>query len=135
MMKKRIKFITPTAIILVAALTMMSAMPTDHAITHEDGMTVINTTSIAKSVKGYTGATPLKIYIKGKKIVKIEALKNQETPKFFSLVKRQLLDKWNGKTVKEASKMKVDGVTGATFSSNAVIKNVEMGLEYYKKNK
>jgi electron transport complex protein RnfG len=31
--------------------------------------------------------------------------------------------------------MKVDGVTGATFSSDAVIKNVQLGLEYYQKNK
>ena len=68
-------------------------------------------------------------------MVKIEALKNQETPKYFVKVKKQLLDQWNDKKVSEAAKMKVDGVTGATFSSDAVIKNVQLGLEYYQKNK
>ena len=31
--------------------------------------------------------------------------------------------------------MKVDGVTGATLSSNAVIKNVELALDYYQQHK
>ena len=31
--------------------------------------------------------------------------------------------------------MKVDGVTGATMSSDAVKENVKRGLEYYQKNK
>jgi len=31
--------------------------------------------------------------------------------------------------------MKVDGVTGATFSSDAVIENVRLGLDYYQKHK
>jgi electron transport complex protein RnfG len=29
----------------------------------------------------------------------------------------------------------VDGVTGATYSSKAVIKNVKAGLEYYQNHK
>ena len=41
----------------------------------------------------------------------------------------------NGKTVKEAQQMQVDGVTGATFSSHAVKENVKRGLEYYQKHK
>jgi uncharacterized protein with FMN-binding domain len=31
--------------------------------------------------------------------------------------------------------MDVDGVSGATFSSKALIKNVQMGLKYYKAHK
>ena len=38
-------------------------------------------------------------------------------------------------TVSKAMKAQVDGVTGATLSSDAVKKNVVKGLEYYKKNK
>ena len=49
-------------------------------------------------------------------------------------MKKNLLDKWNGKKVKEAKSMKVDAVTGATYSSNAVIENVKLGLEYYSKH-
>lgn len=122
--------------LLALAVTLQSALPKgDDVITKEDGMTVVNTTELGKDVIGYVATTPLKIYIQKNKVVKIEALKNQETPKYFIKVKKQLLDKWNGKKVSEAAKMKVDGVTGATFSSDAVIKNVQLGLEYYQKNK
>ena len=124
-----------TAALLFAAITMMSAMPADQVITKEDGMDVVNTTTLGQKVAGYIGATPLKIYIKGNKVVKVVALKNQETPKYFAKVKKQLLNSWNGKKVKAASKMKVDAITGATFSSKAVIKNVQLGLDYYQKNK
>lgn len=124
-----------TAALLFAAITMMSAMPADQVITKEDGMDVVNTTTLGQKVTGYIGATPLKIYIKGNKVVKVVALKNQETPKYFAKVKKKLLDSWNGKKVKAASKMKVDAITGATFSSKAVIKNVQLGLDYYQKNK
>ncbi|MFC2384267.1 MAG: FMN-binding protein [Hoylesella saccharolytica] len=35
----------------------------------------------------------------------------------------------------KASQIQPDAVTGATFSSDALIKNVHTGLEYYKKHK
>lgn len=131
------KKITLGGLALIAlAATLQSALPKgDDIITKEDGMTVVNTTELGKDVVGYVATTPLKIYIQKNKVVKVEALKNQETPKYFVKVKKQLLDKWNDKKVSEAAKMKVDGVTGATFSSDAVIKNVQLGLEYYQKNK
>ncbi len=135
-MKQRIfKCLGGTALLaLTVALT--SAMPQkDDVMTKEDGMYVVNTTTLGKQYQGYVDTTPLKIYIKKDKIVKIEALKNQETPKYFAKVKKQLLGKWDGLKVKDAQKLKVDGVTGATFSSDAVIGNVKAGLEYYKKNK
>ena len=100
-----------------------------------DGTYVVNTTTLASGVKGYRSTTPLKIYIKNDKVERVEAIKNQETPKYFARVKEQVLPKWNGKTVKKAVKMKVDGVTGATMSSDAVKENVKKGLEYYQKNK
>jgi uncharacterized protein with FMN-binding domain len=86
-------------------------------------------------VTGYVSTTPLKIYVKKNKVVKIEALKNQETPKYFIKVKKGLLDKWNGLKVNDAQKLQVDGITGATFSSDAVKENVKLGLDYYKKHK
>jgi len=119
--------------LMVVALMLMSWMA-DDTMTKENGMTVINTTTLGKDVQGFLGTTPLKIYIQKNKVVKIEALKNQETPKYFVKVKKNLLDKWNGKKVKEAKNMKVDAVTGATYSSNAVIENVKLGLEYYSKH-
>ena len=34
-----------------------------------------------------------------------------------------------GKTVKEASEVKLDAVSGATYSSKAVIENIRLGLK------
>ena len=119
--------------LMVVTLTLMS-WKADDTMTKENGMTVINTTTLGKDVQGFLGATPLKIYIQKNKVVKIEAMKNQETPKYFLKVKKHLLDKWNGMKVKDAKKMKVDAVTGATYSSKAVIENVQLGLDYYSKH-
>lgn len=102
-------------------------------ISKVDGMTVINTSSLADDVEGYAGPTPLKIFIKKDKIEKIEPLRNLETPKYFALIKRDLLGKWNGLAVKKASQQQVDVITGATYSSEAVIENVRRGLDYYTK--
>ena len=104
-------------------------------MTKVDGATVINTTTLADDVEGYAGPTPLKIYIKKDKIEKIEPLKNIETPKYWALIKRDLLNKWNGLTAKKAATQQVDVVTGATYSSEAVIENVRRGLDYYNKKK
>ena len=120
---------------LACAMTVQAVKQGDGAMTKMgDGTVVVNTTSLCQ-VKGYRSTTPLKIFIKNDKIDHIEALKNQETPKYFKLVKDQILQAWNGKTVKKAVKQKVDGVTGATMSSDAVKENVKRGLKYYKKHK
>ncbi len=132
-MKRNTFFKSATA--LIFGVLMMSAMPGDEPLTRNGKQYIINTTTISKGVKGYLGNTPLKIYITNNKIDKIEALPNKETPKYFLKVKNQMLDKWNGMTVTKALTADVDGVTGATFSSDAVKKNVKLGLEYYKAHK
>ena len=107
----------------------------DGVITKENGMTVVNTTTLSKNVIGYVGTTPLKIYIQKDKIVRVEMLKNQETPKYNAMIKRKLIPAWNDMKIKDAEKQNVDGVTGATITSDAVKKNVQLGLDYYKKHK
>ena len=134
MKKTQIKALSICSLIAVS-LTLLSAGANDDTITKENDMFVVNTTTIGKNIEGYNGPTPLKIYIKKNKVVKIEALKNAETPKYYAKVKKALLEKWNGLKVKEASQLKVDAVTGATYSSEAVMKNVRLGLEYYKSHK
>lgn len=129
------KIIFSLTMCMALVVLLMSAKKDDGVITKENGMYVVNTATLAADVDGYIGATPLKIYIRNNKIEKIEALPNKETPKYFAKIKKQLLDKWNGKTVKEALKAQVDGVTGATLSSDAVKENVKRGLEYYQKHK
>ena len=101
--------------------------------TLDDGRVVINTTYLAKDVKGFGGAVPLEIYFKKGKVQQVKALHNSETPEFFQEAS-ELLNRWNGKTTEQALAMKVDGVTGATYSSNAIIGNMKAGLQYAAKN-
>jgi uncharacterized protein with FMN-binding domain len=132
MMKKRYMMLGLT---MMMALTMQSFIANDDTMTKENGVFVINTTNLAKDVEGYNGPTPLKIYIKKNKVERIEFLKSMETPKYYAKVKKALMDKWNGLKVKDAMTQQVDVVTGATYSSEAVIKNVQAGLDYYQNNK
>ena len=92
-----------------------------------DGTYVVNTTTIAKDVNGYNGATPVEIYIKNDVITKVVPLKNEETPRFFDRVKQEMISKY--------SNISVNKLTGATYSSKAVQENVQRGLDYYKKHK
>ena len=92
---------------MATALTMQSFIANDDTMTKENGMFVINTTSLAKDVEGYNGPTPLKIYIKKNKVERIEFLKSLETPKYYAKVKKALMDKWNGLKVKDAQKHQV----------------------------
>ena len=115
-------------------LALLSAMPADNSITHEGDTVVVNTRTIAKAVEGYNGNTPVKIFIKKDKIVKVEAQKNNETPQYFARAKA-VLKKFEGKDVSKVKSLKVDGVTGATLSSDALIQNVKKGVAYYQENK
>lgn len=127
---KKIAF---TAVAALLLLTSGMAVG-DSVIVKEGATTVVNTTTLTKGVRGFRGPTPVKIYIKGNKIQKIEPLQNQETPKFFARAKT-ILAKFEGKSVSKAAKLKVDAKTGATFSTKALIKNVQEGAKYYKAHK
>ncbi|SEN35579.1 FMN-binding domain-containing protein [Prevotella sp. ne3005] len=129
-MNKKYQFL-----LLAVALCLQSFMVGDDTMTKEDGVYVINTTEIGKDIEGYQATTPLKVYIKKDKVEKIEFLKSQETPKYYAKVKKALLNTWDGKKVKDAKALKVDAVTGATFSSDAVIENVRLALDYYQNHK
>lgn len=99
-----------------------------------DGAIVVNTRLLAKDVQGYGGAVPLRIHIdKGGVVDSIEAEPNAESPDFFNHAS-SLFGKWQGKTVDEAVAEEVDAVTGATFSSRAIIANVQRGLAYAKRH-
>lgn len=123
------------AVLAIIAIVFICATTGDKVMTKEKGVYIVNTTTLTEDVIGYNGTTPLKVYIKDDKIQKVEALPNEETPRFFEMVKSGLLNKWNGMTVAKAATAEVDGVTGATYSSNAVKENVKRGVEYYQKHK
>ena len=114
-----------------------SAAPTannDTLTVMPDGAIVVNTRLLAKDVQGYGGQVPLRIHIdKGGVVDSIEAEPNAESPDFFNHAS-SLFGQWQGKTVDEAMAEEVDAVTGATFSSRAIIANVQRGLAYAKRH-
>ena len=130
-MKKSIIII---CLLAVAAVCVAWFVKDDGVMTKQGSTYVIDTKPLTKKVIGYAGATPLRIHISKDKIVKIETQPNEETPQYFKRA-ATLLKKYEGKTVKQAQSMHVDAVTGATYSSKALLKNVETGLEYYQKHK
>ena len=97
-----------------------------------DGAFVVNTKPLAKDVQGYGGPVPLKIHIKDGRVAAVEAEPNAESPDFFNRAK-ELLNHWQGKEVDEALAEEVDAMSGATFSSRAIIANMQRGLAYAQK--
>lgn len=108
------------------------AQGSDTLSVQPDGTFVVNTRVLAKDVQGYGGPVPLKIHIdKDGRLTAIEAEPNAESPSFFDRAK-ELFSRWQGKTIDEAMAEDVDAVSGATFSSKAIIRNVQRGLAYAK---
>lgn len=96
-----------------------------------DGILTINTTEIGKNIIGYGGPTPVEITIEDGRILKVKPLSNRETPEFYGAVlNSDMLDKLKGMTLQEAADAKMDAVSGATYSSNAIIENVKEGINY-----
>ncbi|MBE6249304.1 MAG: FMN-binding protein [Prevotella sp.] len=123
--------------ILIAMLLLcgLAAQADDVMKKEKDGTYVVNTTTLAQDVEGYNGPTPVEIYIKKNKIVKVVLLKSQETPKYNARIKKQMLPAYEGQKVSKNKYAEVDALTGATFTSDAVKENVKRGLEYYWKHK
>lgn len=124
----------------IFSLTLISALclafaPEEPVMSEKDGMILVNTTTLCAKYDGYNGPTPLVIYLKDKKVVKVEALPNRETPQYFLLLEdEKFFSRWNGLTASEAAELEVDTVSGATWSSDAIIHNVRKGLIYYLEN-
>ena len=108
-----------------------TALKNDTLEVTPDGAFVVNTKPLAKDVQGYGGPVPLKIHIKDGRVAAVEAEPNAESPDFFNRAK-ELLNHWQGKSVDEAMREEVDAVSGATFSSRAIIANMQRGLAYAK---
>ncbi len=118
--------------LLIAAI---AAMPVEAKTKKKSSRTtsktqVIFTGDIASKVYGYNGKTPVNIHVKGNKIERIEVLPNEETPQYLKRAVAKVLPQFEGKTLSEAKKVHADVATGATYTSEALIKNIQMGLEH-----
>lgn len=80
--------------------------------------------------KGFNDVIPMEITIEDGKIAEIKILDNQETPPFLAKVTdAKLVEKFYGLTPQEAIDLEIDAVSGATYSSNAIIKSVKRTME------
>ena len=130
-MKKTI--IIAAIMLLVAGTTSLDARTKKKATSKKAATSqVIYTGDIANKVIGYNGTTPLNITVKNGVIENIEVLPNQESPGYLKRAKDKVLPQYIGKTVAEAKKLKPDIATGATYTSEALIKNIQMGLDKAK---
>lgn len=97
--------------------------------TGEELGTVVNTALYAKDVTGFAGATPLYLFLTPSHVVKaIAAAENEESPDFFKEASEGIYGQIIGLSDKQVETKQVDAVTGATYSSNAIIKNVKLTL-------
>ena len=101
----------------------------------EDGSVQLNTTELGKDIVGYGGIVPLEITLQDGRVKSIRALANSESPDFFTEASA-LLTKWNGKTIEDAQKMKVDAVSGADEHRNLFGRFLRERLgRYFAENK
>ena len=129
------KYILSFALLLCAVT--VSAQDSEVMKKNSDGTVVVNTTTLC-SERGYRDCTPLNVYFKKDKIVKVETLRNKESKNYFVKVTQNLIPLYDGLKISKAkkqTKLMIDGCTGATLSTNAVQKNIASAIEYYEKNK
>ena len=130
-MKKTI--IVAVIMLLIAGTASLDARTKKGAKSKKANTTqVIYTGDIASKVIGYNGTTPLNITVKNGVIENIEVLPNQESPAYLKRAKDKVLPQYIGKTVAEAKNLKPDIATGATYTSKALIQNIQMGLDKAK---
>ena len=98
------------------------------------GDTTLYTEEFCKDIIGFNGDIPLEINMVDGKIASINILDNEETPRFLIKVENAgLIEKFYGLTPKEAIDLDIDAVSGATYSSNAIIKSVKTRMAIYEK--
>lgn len=96
--------------------------------------TTIYTEEFCKDIIGFNGVIPLEINMTEGKIASINILANDETPGFLrKVVNSGMIEKFYGLTPKEAVDLEIDAVSGATYSSTAIIKSVKRTMEVYEK--
>ena len=113
---------------LVSAMLVSSSCGAGKASKGPDTLK-INTTDLGAEVIGFNGPTPVEISVHQGVITGIELLPNREGPRYMQMVRESgLLDKLTGKTLEEAKTVTLDAVSGATFTSSALIKNIQLGV-------
>jgi hypothetical protein len=80
---------------------------------------------IATDVQGFAGATPVCLMLSPEgKILKVVSQEHAETKDYFDEAWQHILPQCEGKTLAELDAEKIDGMTGATYTSQSLIKNI-----------
>lgn len=90
---------------------------------------IVNSLPYAKNVKGFAGPTPLYIYLDAEGVIRGTAVgDNAESADFLQRTAHGTLVHWIGLTPQAGTHLKVDAVSGATYSSRALIANMQQCL-------
>lgn len=91
---------------------------------------IIYTAPYSNNIHGFAGNTPLIIALdKKQKIIGTKILENNESASYLDYVDNEgLFDSWNGLSIQEAIDKQVDAISGATYTSEAVINSLKVRL-------
>ncbi len=93
----------------------------------KDGGFILSSQTVARDVNGYAGNTPVFLYVSADSTVRgLAAGDNIETPHFFDEAFAAVREQVVGKRVSALARTDIDGATGATYSSNALTRNVKL---------
>lgn len=93
---------------------------------------VISSVKFSSQYGGYSGAVPVIILLDQTNVITgVKLLKNRETRKFVSrIVNAGFFEQWNGKHIADLN-FSADAVSGATISSEAIIKNIDVAISSF----
>jgi len=95
----------------------------------KDAGQLIATEPYAHDISGYAGPTPLYIYVDAAQVVRgVLSADNSETPDFYRRAEQDVFRQVVGMSLGDVASRKVDAVSGATFSSNAIIHNLKYAI-------
>lgn len=91
---------------------------------------IIYTAPYSNDIQGFAGNTPLVIALdEQQKIIGTKILNNHESASYLKYVtEKGLFENWNGLSVRAALDKQVDAISGATYTSEAVINSFKAGL-------
>ena len=100
----------------------------------ELGRLLVEYSREGEKARGFNGPIELAVAFKDNKAIGVLIGANEETPRFLLRVTENALpDAWNGATLEEIAVREVKPVTGATYSSKAIIADVRrLALDHLK---
>lgn len=128
--KKLLKLCFSMLSVLFLVLYLVSILGGDDDAAQSE--VTLETAGYCDDIIGFKGTIPMLITIENGVVSGIEVLENHETPRYLDkVIESGLLEKFYGKSVADVAGLDVDCVSGATYSSNAIIKSVKKRVAAY----